>query len=91
VSLAGLGTSVFAAGKYNNDVYKSTDNGITWSALHTSISYPYSLTATATNVYAGSYGGGVYVSTNSGTTWGPAAGGPLNGYVNALATDGTAI
>jgi hypothetical protein len=91
VSLAGLGTSVFAADRYNNDVYKSTDNGITWSALHSGISSPYSLTATATNVYAGCYGYGVYVSTNSGTTWGTAADGPLDGYVNALATDGTAI
>jgi hypothetical protein len=91
VSLAGLGTSVFAADKHNNDVYKSTDNGITWSALHSSISSPYSLTATATNVYAGSYGYGVYVSTDNGTSWGTAAGGPLDGYVNALATDGTAI
>jgi hypothetical protein len=91
VSLAGLGTSVFAADRYNNDVYKSTDNGMTWSALHTNIIYPYALTATATNVYAGSHGNGVYVSTDNGTTWGSAAGGTLDGYVNALATDGTAI
>jgi hypothetical protein len=91
VSFAGLGTSVFAADRYDNDVYKSTDNGITWSALHSGISSPYSLTATATNLYAGCYGYGVYVSTNSGTTWGTAAGGTYSGWVNAVATDGSAI
>ena len=88
-AITAVGTNVFA-GTYN-DIYRSTDDGATWSALNSGLYYSYSLCNIGTKIYAGMYGGGVYVSTNGGTTWGAAGGGSANGYVNALATDGTGL
>jgi len=72
-ALAINGNSIFA-GTWGNGVYKSTDDGTTWTKTDNGLS-PYGLAVHAltvdshSNIYAGTFGGGVYKSTDNGATW----------------------
>jgi photosystem II stability/assembly factor-like uncharacterized protein len=65
------GSNTFVAGK--NGIYKSTDNGDTWTVAGTG--YPASckfltLVRSGTTYYAGDlFGSGLYISSDNGATW----------------------
>jgi hypothetical protein len=82
------GTNLFA-GTLNGGVFKSTDNGVNWSAVNSGLSNPNvnALAVLGTNLFAGTYGGGVFLSTNNGANWTSA--GLLNQYVQSFAVSGT--
>lgn len=77
---------VFAYG-----VYRSTNNGISWTAVDSGLPYGfvYSFAVSNTNLFAGT-SGGVFLSTNSGTNWTAVNTGlPNNEEVTSLAVSGT--
>jgi hypothetical protein len=71
------GTNLFAASfndnviehvPSNNGVFRSTDNGTTWTAANTGLCLNVrALAVSGTNLFAG--GSGVFLSTNNGTSW----------------------
>jgi hypothetical protein len=87
-SLTVSGNNIYA-GTINYGVFKSTNNGSSWSQTSLNNQYIYSLAANGSNVFAGTYGNGVYMSTNNGTTWTQTT---LTGkYVPSLLVVGTSI
>ncbi len=66
-----VGTTLIASSHFS--VYRSTDNGATWKASVSGLTYrlyPVSCMAASGNtLYSGTDGGGVYLSTNSGISW----------------------
>jgi hypothetical protein len=76
--------SLYAGGYLNNfsnglGVYKSTNQGGSWTAVNTGLgtpfSGPYALSASGTTVYLAS--GNVYETTNGGTSWTATTGGHI--------------
>ena len=73
-SFAISGTNLFA-GTDDGGVYRSTNNGTSWTATGLTSSHVLSLTVIGTNLFAGTYydppnyPGGVYRSTDNGTNW----------------------
>ena len=64
------GTKVFATVKQGK-IYKSLDNGTSWSESYISIKNWSAITCSANGVkvYANVMGGGIYRSTNTGSSW----------------------
>jgi len=87
-SLAVSGNNIYA-GTINYGVYKSTNNGTSWSQTSLNNQFIYSLAANGSNIFAGTYGNGVYLSTNDGTTWTQTT--LNNKYVPSLLIVGTNI
>ncbi len=71
-ALAVSGTNIFA-GADGDGVFRSTNNGTTWTLVSTGITNTriFALATSGTNLYAGTFGGGVFLSTNNGTNWTP--------------------
>jgi hypothetical protein len=68
--------SIIFVGSMGNGVYKSTDDGITWTAASTGLYYVsghyvgvYALAVKGNNIFAGTYNFGVYVSSDNGANW----------------------
>ena len=71
------GTNLFA-GTFDDGVFISTNNGISWTAANSGLT-AYSIRAVAlsprtdgtggNNLFAGTWEGGVFLSTNNGTSW----------------------
>lgn len=81
-----------------NGVYRSSDNGITWTTANAGIenTHVYALVIFGGNLYAGvdedastPFGGGVYLSTDSGLTWTAMNTGLTNLRVISLAVSGS--
>ena len=68
-SFAHLGTELFAG--LDGGVFRSTDNGVRWTAVNAGLTKPVvtALLATGNNLFAATNGGGVFLSTDHGTTW----------------------
>ena len=60
--------NIFAGVEYGG-VYRSTDNGESWTQTSLNNKTVYSLTTNGSNIFAGTNTSGVYISTNNGTTW----------------------
>lgn len=86
-ALAASATDVFAS-TYGGGVYRSSDNGTTWTSLETdSTDRCYSLVVNGTNLFLGTEDLGVFLSTDNGTTW---SGTNLtNIAIQAIAVSGT--
>ncbi len=89
-ALAVSGTNLFA-GTSSGGVFLSTNNGTSWTAVNTGLTYTYvlSLAVSGTNLFAGTDGGGVFLSTNNGTSWTAVNTGLTNTTVWSLAISGT--
>jgi hypothetical protein len=102
------GGVILASGSVSqgNIFWRSTDNGVTWSASSSGMSTssldptPKLITASGTTLYAGTGASGIYLSTDNGVTWTPARTGlptflisTLTAYVNiySLATIGNDV
>ena len=71
LALAVSGSNIFAA-LVPGGVYRSTNNGTSWTAVDSGLPaniYVTSLAVSSSNIFAGTLGGGVFLSTNSGTSW----------------------
>jgi photosystem II stability/assembly factor-like uncharacterized protein len=65
-----INTTLFAG--TTGDIYKSTDNGNTWTEISSGIAVDARITsivASGDNIFAGSASDGVFKSTNNGTSW----------------------
>lgn len=85
-SLAVRGTTLFA-GTLGGGLYRSTDNGASWRALHGAFTNPHVgvLAVSGTSVFAAS--GGLFRSTDNGASWTELG----SGNVAALAVRGTIL
>jgi hypothetical protein len=85
-AFAELGTTFFA-GSLGDGVFRSTDNGTSWTAVNNGLdTNVLSLAISGTNLFAGTYDG-IFLSTNSGESWTEAG---LTGVsVLSLAVSGT--
>jgi hypothetical protein len=85
-SLVFSGTNLFA-GTDSGKVYRSTNNGATWTSVRVATYAMYALAVSGTVLFAGSVGiESVYRSTDNGTNW---QGIGLSADVRALAVSGT--
>jgi hypothetical protein len=84
---------VLYAGLNGEGVFKSTDNGTTWTDLNTTFAYVGAFAANSTTLIAGSvgFGQGMFRTTNAGTTWVPANSGAPMSNISAMCTVGETI
>jgi len=78
------------------DVYRSTNNGASWSKTNLAKGDVSALLMSGSNLFAGVDGivsgtGGVYLSTNNGTSWTSASTGLVGTRVSALVAIGTSL
>jgi len=78
----------------DNEIYRSTDQGITFTTLPLNINYGlvnvYSVYKTGSTIFAGTSYDGVYKSTDNGSTWAPANNGMGPKDIRAL-TPGSSL
>lgn len=85
------------AGMQGGIVYRSTDNGWSWTLVHDAVKFATDVLALATTppapttVYAGTYGSGVWKSEDDGITWTLTSGGMQSPGVTCLAWDAAAM
>jgi photosystem II stability/assembly factor-like uncharacterized protein len=79
------------AGLYEGGVYRSTNNGDTWTQVNTGLSslHVYSLATTASGYILAGTESGIFRSTDNGGTWSRV--GLLGTYVTSLNTYGSAV
>ena len=87
-------TSINAAPPYGGGgVFRSTDSGVTWTAVNAGLTTIDGVEClainprTPTTLYAGTNGSGVFCSTDSGVAWTPMNTGLTNPNVSSLAID----
>ena len=91
--IATLGSTI-VIGTQGSGVFRSTNNGTSWTAANTGLPANANVNALAvsgTNVFAGTGNNGVFVSRDSGSTWVAANTGLTYPYVYALAVSGTNV
>jgi len=85
----GEGISTIVVATWNRGVYRSTDNGASWTAACEGLPKSYDattydivncLTISDTNIFAGTWQHGVFLSTNGGASWTPAGNGLPKNY-----------
>ncbi len=81
------------AGATADGVYRSSDDGATWTIVTSGLANTgvWTLAVMNTVLYAGTYGGGVFRSNDAGTTWSAASDGLSSLYVLSLASDGSTL
>jgi hypothetical protein len=70
-ALASDGSAIYA-GTWGLGIFKSTDNGATWTQMNNGLNYSTtisSLTIQGSTLFCGTVGGGVFKSTNGGADW----------------------
>jgi hypothetical protein len=68
MSLAVIGNNLFAA-TGNRGVFRTSNNGASWTAVDSSLRYFGSLAVSGGAIFAAAGNDGVYISTNNGTDW----------------------
>jgi len=87
-------TNLFAGG---GGVFRSTNNGISWTAVDSGLAMNQPVSSLAasskgtsnTDLFVGTYGNGVFLSTNNGTSWTAVNYGLQNTVINSLAVSDT--
>jgi len=88
--MAESGGTIFV-GTFYDGVYRSTDNGQSWTGVHNGLphrSWVTSLAVKGDRVFAGDYFSGVSMSTNNGDSWTRLNSGLSNDQVRSLAVVG---
>ena len=76
------------AGTFGGGVFRSADNGATWTATNSGLTDPFILALAINqngNIFAGTDGGGILRSVDNGSTWSQASTGLANLVVQAFA------
>ena len=81
------GTNLFAG--TDGGIFRSSNNGASWSKTAFTKSYVYSLAFAGTKIFAGTYYNGAFLSTDNGASWTVVNTGLANITVRALAVSGT--
>ncbi|MBL0048899.1 MAG: T9SS type A sorting domain-containing protein [Bacteroidetes bacterium] len=93
-SLVAKGTDLFA-GLFTGGVYKTSDNGATWTQVNTGFPINkavYSMVVMGSNLFAGTYGGGILISSNNGSTWSAVPDASMaNTFIKCLGVNGTTL
>jgi photosystem II stability/assembly factor-like uncharacterized protein len=84
VAPAGIGT--YVVGTMSSGIYRTTDNGVSWSSVATLPAAPgrstydgvNAMTAKGSEIYASGYGAGIYRSVDGGVSWSARNGGLPN-------------
>ncbi len=89
------GTAIFA-GTNGGGIFRSTDNGASWSAASTGLTNTNisALAVDGSDIFAGTtgnYHAGVFVSSDDGDTWTPASSGLTNPNITGFAVDGAKV
>ncbi|HVN49416.1 MAG TPA: T9SS type A sorting domain-containing protein [Bacteroidota bacterium] len=79
------GTNLFA-GTYGSGIYRSTDNGSSWSAVDSGLTNKYvnAIAVSGSNLFAGT-DGGAFLSTDNGVSWNMIDSNLTNTFVQSLA------
>ncbi len=87
---AASGTDEFA-GTYAGGIFRSSDNGITWTAINNGLPNKYigALAVSGSYLFAGTRGQGVYFSSDNGENWTAVNSGLTNTDITALLVSGT--
>ncbi|MEP7272258.1 MAG: BACON domain-containing carbohydrate-binding protein, partial [Acidobacteriota bacterium] len=90
-SLLVNGGTIFAG--TSRSVYRSTDNGATWTAAKTGLpgSSVLALVVTGNTLFASDFGNGVYRSTDNGATWTAAKTGLTEPFIRCLLISGNTL
>jgi hypothetical protein len=84
------GSNVFASGDYQS-LFRSTNNGLNWTALsNPSVNYTRCI-ASSTTVYLIDQGSGLYSSPDNGDTWVSLDAAGINGDIQNLAANGNTL
>jgi len=91
-ALALSGTNVFA-GTWLKGVFRSTDNGASWSASNVGLTGKLvsALAVNGANLFAATQDSGVFLSTNNGGNWTPINNGLTSALVTAFGISGTSV
>ena len=86
--------NILYAGTEVGGLYKSKDNGVSWTAMNTGLTnlniYSVAIDQTTpSTLYAGTNGGGLFKSTDSGVNWAAINAGLTNANIYAVAIDPT--
>jgi photosystem II stability/assembly factor-like uncharacterized protein len=69
----GAGNTNLFAGTFHNGVFKSTDNGVSWSPVNSGLTgsalYVTALFVSDTNLFSGTWGSSAFRSVNNGASW----------------------
>ncbi len=86
------GTNIFA-GTYGGGVFRSTNNGASWTAVNTGLTnwIVFSLAVSGSTLFAGTQGGGVFRSGDNGASWTAVNTGLTNTQVLSLAVSGSTV
>ncbi|MEX2055284.1 MAG: sialidase family protein, partial [Candidatus Andersenbacteria bacterium] len=82
------GTNLFV-GTNGGGVFRSSDNGTSWTAVNTTFSSVFAFAVSGTNLFAGTTNGRVILSSNNGTNWTEVNTNLTVTHVFALAVSGT--
>ena len=87
-----IGNNIFT-GTSTSGVYKSTNNGISWTATNNGLTNQnvLSLTANSNILYAGTSGSGIFQSTSNGEYWIAVSNGLGNNTVKSLLSKGSSV
>ena len=69
LSMASIGNNIFAGMEYQQGVFISTNNGISWTQTSLNNTNVNALATLGNNIFAGTFSSGVLVSTNNGANW----------------------
>jgi len=91
-SVAVLGNILFA-GTYGGGVYRTTDNGVSWTGVNNGLDNQFvlALTIRENALFAGTNQGGVYRTTDNGASWTQVNNGLGNQFVRALTVKENAL
>ena len=67
--MASIGNNIFAGMEYQQGVFISTNNGISWTQTSLNNTNVNALATLGNNIFAGTFSSGVLVSTNNGANW----------------------
>lgn len=78
-------SSIFAGTDNGGAVFKSTNDGASWTISGLLGDFTYAFTSTGTNIFAGTDLHGCYITTNNGTSWSLVSNGLPSLFINSMA------
>jgi hypothetical protein len=83
--------NLFAGTDNGGAVFKSTNDGASWTISGLLGDFTYAFTSTGTNIFAGTDLHGCYITTNNGASWSQVSNGLPSPFVNSMAAYGSIV